>query len=74
MTRNPLSRPTPPHPQLYEIDFVSLSYTRCSEDVDEARQFLDGAGLGSTRIFAKLESRQVRAARRCSARGGGRRV
>ena len=45
---------------MYEIDFVSLSYTRCSEDVTEARDFLDSVGLTNTRIFAKLESRQVR--------------
>ncbi|GBF87464.1 pyruvate kinase [Raphidocelis subcapitata] len=44
--------------QTYEIDFVSLSYTRSSEDVLEAREFLDSVGLGATKIFAKLESRQ----------------
>jgi hypothetical protein len=52
-------RPPTPRPQTYEIDFVSLSYTRCSEDVIEAREFLDSVGLGATKIFAKMESRQV---------------
>jgi len=42
----------------YEIDFVSLSYTRSAADVDEARAFLDSIGLAQTKIFAKLESRQ----------------
>lgn len=42
----------------YEIDFISLSYTRSAEDVGEARAFLDSIGLANTKIFAKLESRQ----------------
>jgi pyruvate kinase len=42
----------------YEVDFISLSYTRSVEDVYEARDFLDSIGLSSTKIFAKLESRQ----------------
>lgn len=46
--------------QEYEIDFVSLSYTRTMDDVVEARDFLDSVGLTATKIFAKLESRQVR--------------
>ncbi|KAI8472796.1 MAG: pyruvate kinase [Monoraphidium minutum] len=45
--------------QEYEIDFVSLSYTRTMDDVVEARDFLDSVGLNSTKIFAKLESRQA---------------
>lgn len=44
---------------MYDIDFVSLSYTRCSEDVTEAREFLNSVGLSATKIIAKLESRQV---------------
>lgn len=51
----------PPHaavPQDYEIDFISLSYTRSVDDVVEARAFLDAVGLQNTKIFAKLESRQ----------------
>jgi pyruvate kinase len=46
--------------QDYEVDFISLSYTRTVEDVREAREFLDAVGLSATKIFAKLESRQVR--------------
>jgi pyruvate kinase len=49
--------PSPP-PQDYEIDFISLSYTRSVDDVIEARTFLDAVGLQNTKIFAKLESRQ----------------
>ena len=43
----------------YEIDFVSLSYTRNVNDVMEARDFLDSIGLNATRVFAKVESRQA---------------
>lgn len=42
----------------YEVDFISLSYTRSVDDVVEARAFLDAVGLQNTKIFAKLESRQ----------------
>lgn len=54
------SRPPPPQnkQQDYEIDFISLSYTRSVDDVVEARAFLDAVGLQNTKIFAKLESRQ----------------
>lgn len=45
--------------QEYEIDFLSLSYTRTVEDVVEARSFLDSIGLTSVKVFAKLESRQA---------------
>lgn len=44
--------------QDYEVDFISLSYTRSVDDVIEARSFLDAVGLANTKIFAKLESRQ----------------
>lgn len=44
--------------QDYEVDFISLSYTRSVDDVVEARAFLDAVGLQNTKIFAKLESRQ----------------
>jgi pyruvate kinase len=44
--------------QDYEIDFISLSYTRSVDDVIEARAFLDAVGLANTKIMAKLESRQ----------------
>lgn len=49
---------SPPPAQDYEIDFISLSYTRSVDDVVEARAFLDAVGLQNTKIFAKLESRQ----------------
>ncbi|KAG2492389.1 hypothetical protein HYH03_009335 [Edaphochlamys debaryana] len=44
--------------QEFEIDFLSLSYTREAEDVREARRFLDSIGMSNTKILAKLESRQ----------------
>eukprot|EP00198_Chlamydomonas_reinhardtii_P006103 XP_001695439.1 pyruvate kinase [Chlamydomonas reinhardtii] len=44
--------------QDFEIDFLSLSYTRAAEDVREARRFLDSIGMSNTKILAKLESRQ----------------
>lgn len=44
--------------QDYEIDFISLSYTRSVDDVIEARAFLDAVGLQNTKVIAKLESRQ----------------
>ena len=34
----------------YELDFVSLSFTRAAEDVEDARSFLDSIGLGSTKV------------------------
>mmetsp|Transcript_7041 Transcript_7041/g.11978 ORF Transcript_7041/g.11978 Transcript_7041/m.11978 type:complete len:775 (-) Transcript_7041:276-2600(-) len=42
----------------FEIDFISLSYTRTDEDVREARQFLQSIGQHHTKVLAKLESRQ----------------
>lgn len=42
----------------FEIDFVSLSYTRTREDVREARAFLDKVGMVNTKILAKVETRQ----------------
>lgn len=45
----------------YEVDFVSLSFTRSVADVAECRDFLDGlpdGGGTATRILAKLETRQ----------------
>ncbi|EFJ40338.1 cytosolic pyruvate kinase [Volvox carteri f. nagariensis] len=44
--------------QDFEIDFLSLSYTRSADDVREARRFLDSIGMSNTKILAKLESRQ----------------
>ncbi|KAH7511762.1 hypothetical protein FEM48_Zijuj12G0017100 [Ziziphus jujuba var. spinosa] len=38
------------------IDFVSLSYTRHVEDVQELRAFLKTQNLNETRIFAKIET------------------
>ena len=34
----------------YEIDFVSLSFTRTAEDVGAAREFLDSLGMTSTKV------------------------
>lgn len=45
----------------FEVDFVSLSFTRSGEDVAAARDFLDavpGGACSSTKILAKLETRQ----------------
>lgn len=42
----------------FEIDFISLSYTRTEEDVHEAREWLNSIGCGATRILAKIETRQ----------------
>ncbi|CAL9099803.1 unnamed protein product [Musa textilis] len=40
-----------------KIDFLSLSYTRHAEDVQQAREFLSKLGdLYQTQIFAKIES------------------
>ncbi|KAK9824152.1 hypothetical protein WJX72_008125 [[Myrmecia] bisecta] len=44
--------------QEYEIDFVSLSFTRTAEDVLEARKCLDSWGMQSTKAIAKCETRQ----------------
>jgi hypothetical protein len=38
---------------------LNLSYTRTSEDVREARRFLQALGMGTTKIMAKIETRQV---------------
>ena len=44
----------------FEVDYVSLSFTRSGEDVAAAREWMDGVpGLEATRILAKLETRQA---------------
>uniref|UniRef100_A0A7S0RHC8 Pyruvate kinase n=1 Tax=Chlamydomonas leiostraca TaxID=1034604 RepID=A0A7S0RHC8_9CHLO len=43
----------------FEIDFLNLSYTRCAEDVREARRFLHGLGMTNTKLLAKIETRQA---------------
>ncbi|KDD72880.1 hypothetical protein H632_c2782p0, partial [Helicosporidium sp. ATCC 50920] len=42
----------------FEVDFLSLSYTRSAEDVAAAREWLASERLGRTRVLAKLETRQ----------------
>jgi len=45
----------------FEVDFISLSFARSGEDVASARDFLDavpGGACSSTKILAKLETRQ----------------
>jgi pyruvate kinase len=37
---------------------VSVCAMHCSEDVREAREFLDGLGLQHCRVLAKIETRQ----------------
>lgn len=34
----------------FELDFVSLSFTREAEDVESARHYLQSIGLGSTKV------------------------
>eukprot|EP00775_Hariotina_reticulata_P009310 gene9310-9475_t len=43
----------------FEVDFISLAYTRTREDVREARDFLDAIGMTNCRILAKIETRQA---------------
>ncbi|KAF5827684.1 cytosolic pyruvate kinase [Dunaliella salina] len=43
----------------YEIDFINLSYTRNAEDVREARRYLQSVGMHTTKILAKVETRQA---------------
>ena len=38
----------------FEVDFVSLTFTRDGEDVDGMRDFLDKLGLEQTKILAKV--------------------
>ncbi|KAM7270531.1 hypothetical protein ACFE04_029745 [Oxalis oulophora] len=38
------------------VDFISLSYTRHAEDVQELREFLKTQNLPETQIFAKIET------------------
>lgn len=42
----------------FEIDFVTLSYCRSPEDIQEARDFLDSIGASHTKVIAKCETRQ----------------
>ena len=38
----------------FEIDFVSLSFTRHGSDLDQAREFLKSIGLDSTKVCFTL--------------------
>lgn len=40
----------------FEVDFVSLTFTRDGEDIDGMRDFLDKMGLEQTKILAKVSS------------------
>ncbi|KAL3153441.1 hypothetical protein ABBQ38_011776 [Trebouxia sp. C0009 RCD-2024] len=42
----------------FEIDFISLSFTRSGEDVQAAREFLDSIHMQTTKLIAKCETRQ----------------
>lgn len=42
----------------FDVDFLSLSYTRDSHDVHEARTFLNEMGLEHCKIIAKLDAKQ----------------
>jgi pyruvate kinase len=42
----------------FEVDFISLSYCRSPEDLNEAREFLTSIGQDHTKVIAKCETRQ----------------
>lgn len=42
----------------FEIDFLSLSYCRSVEDIEEARDYLNSIGADHCKIIAKCETRQ----------------
>jgi pyruvate kinase len=42
----------------FDIDFLSLSYTRHAHDVHEARHVLDEMGLNTCKIIGKLDAKQ----------------
>lgn len=43
----------------FEVDFVSVSYCRSIDDIQEARDFLDSIGHMDTKIIGKCETRQA---------------
>ncbi|KAG1681021.1 hypothetical protein FOA52_009981 [Chlamydomonas sp. UWO 241] len=43
----------------FEVDFINLSYCRSAADVREAHEFLRSIGMGSTKVLAKIETRQA---------------
>lgn len=43
----------------FEIDFVSLSFTRTADDVQHARSFMAKIGHSSCKVIAKCETRQA---------------
>lgn len=42
----------------FEVDFISLSFTRSGEDIQVAREFLDSIQMSTTKLIAKCETRQ----------------
>lgn len=34
----------------FEVDFISLSFTRCAEDIQSAREFLDSINMQTTKV------------------------
>ena len=34
----------------FEVDFISLSFTRCGEDIIDAREFLDSINMPTTKV------------------------
>jgi len=42
----------------FEVDFVSLSFCRSVEDIQEARDFLQSIKMDNVRVLAKCETRQ----------------
>ena len=43
----------------FELDFVSLSFTRHGDDLDQARQYLKSIGLDTTRVSLSVPSRAI---------------
>lgn len=43
----------------FEIDFISLSFTRAGEDVQAAREFLDSINMQTTKVRHKPDSIQL---------------
>lgn len=40
-----------------DVDFVAASFTRCADDINEMRSFLEMNGGGAIRIIAKIENK-----------------
>ncbi|KAG1667784.1 hypothetical protein FOA52_010821 [Chlamydomonas sp. UWO 241] len=43
----------------FDIDFINVSYVRTAQDIHDAFAFLSSIGLASTKIVAKIETREA---------------